>query len=241
MSATAHYWIPHHVRACCTGANTVVLDLKRNRYFSVGLRETRALQALAVNWRDACTQASGVIEQVAPEDAARIAGALENAGLLTRTQPSASLPSARLVHLDTVLRDTSSQLSEAPITISHVLRFAHSCLWTRRALRRQSLFRLACELTAEKASAGARFDEAHALMLTQIFRRLRPYAFAAHDRCLFHALALTRFLSAYGVFPMWVIGVRMRPWAAHSWVQQGSLILDGSPEEVCRYTPIFTT
>ena len=50
---------------------------------------------------------------------------------------------------------------------------------------------------------------------------------------------LVKFLASYQVHPTWVIGVRTKPWAAHSWVQQGTLLLDSNPEEVCEYTAIL--
>ena len=45
--------------------------------------------------------------------------------------------------------------------------------------------------------------------------------------------------ACYDVYPTWVIGVRTKPWAAHSWVQQGTLLLDANPEQVCDYSPIL--
>ena len=72
-----------------------------------------------------------------------------------------------------------------------------------------------------------------------IFRRLRPYEFAAKDQCLFHALALLKFLAHYNIHPTWVIAVRPTPWAAHSWLQLGTLVLDCTPEEISGYTPIL--
>jgi hypothetical protein len=72
-----------------------------------------------------------------------------------------------------------------------------------------------------------------------VFRRLRPYAFAAKDQCLFHALSLLKFLAQYNIHPTWVIAVRPTPWAAHSWLQLGTLVLDCTPEEISGYTPIL--
>jgi hypothetical protein len=91
-----------------------------------------------------------------------------------------------------------------------------------------------------KACSRSAFDEQRAVELVGIFRRLRPHTFAARDRCLFHSLALVRFMARHDVFPTWVIGVRAKPWGAHAWVQQGKLLLDANPEQVCEYTPILT-
>jgi hypothetical protein len=63
--------------------------------------------------------------------------------------------------------------------------------------------------------------------------------FAAEGRCLLHALTLVKFLNRCGFYPDWVIGVTTQPWAAHSWVQWGSFLLDTTPENVCHYTPIM--
>ncbi|MGH8176115.1 MAG: lasso peptide biosynthesis B2 protein [Steroidobacter sp.] len=233
------YWIPSHVRACSTGAATVLLDLKRNRYFGVGARETRALLALAGNWSKVNAQTSGAIEPMAPEEAAEIAEALVHAGLLSRVADG-DAPAAEVIDLDGLLRSAGHELQRcAPIRFTHVVNFVRACVWARRSLRARSLYSVVCKITHRKTCAGGCFDEHRAIELVTIFRRLRPYTFTARDHCLFHALVLVDFLSRYEVFPMWVIGVRIRPWAAHSWVQQGSLILDGNPEHICEYTPIL--
>ena len=75
--------------------------------------------------------------------------------------------------------------------------------------------------------------------MVDIFRRLRPFAFAVEGRCLLHALTLMRFLGKYQLHPEWVIGVTTQPWGAHSWVQWEHYLLDSNPEKVCGYTPIM--
>jgi hypothetical protein len=82
-------------------------------------------------------------------------------------------------------------------------------------------------------------DPRRTAAMVDIFRRLRPFVFAAEGRCLLHALTLVRFLSQYDFHPEWVIGVTTQPWGAHSWVQWGSFLLDSNPEKVCGYTPIM--
>ncbi len=85
----------------------------------------------------------------------------------------------------------------------------------------------------------SQFSKAQIFDLIAAFRRLRPLAFTAKGRCLVHALTLVKFLSHYGVRPTWYIGVMLRPWAAHSWVQLDGLVLDSTPEKVCEFTPIL--
>jgi hypothetical protein len=235
------YWIPPHVRVCPLLASTVLLDLKRNRYFGIGTHETRALSTLALNWKDA-NGAGAEVEPLAPDAAIVMADALIDAGLLSREVPAdrASLCGAP-PDLSGALTSAGHELSrETSLRLAHIAAFLGALAWTRRALRSRTLYSIACEVRDRKVAAGGAFDQQRAIELVGIFRRLRPHTFAARDRCLFHSLALVRFLSRHAVHPTWVLGVRARPWGAHAWVQQDKLLLDANPEHVCEYTPILT-
>ncbi|HXS87967.1 MAG TPA: lasso peptide biosynthesis B2 protein [Steroidobacteraceae bacterium] len=234
------YWIPAHVRVCPLLASTILLDLERNRYFGIGMNETRALSTLALNWNEANGSAAAV-EQLAPDAAIAMADALIAAGLLSRDPPgdraTFGAPPLTLSGVTSAGHELSRR---AALRLAHVASFLAALAWTRRALRSRTLYSIASEVRDRKASAGSAFDEQRAVELVGIFRRLRPHTFAARDRCLFHSLALVRFMARHDVFPTWVIGVRAKPWGAHAWVQQGKLLLDANPEQVCEYTPILT-
>jgi len=243
MPAQPHqYWIPPHVRVCPLLASTVLLDLKRNRYFGLGMQETRALSTLALNWTEANSNATAV-ERLEPDAALAMADALVEAGLLSRDAPADSAAfGAAPLDLDGALSSAGHELSRnARLRLAHVASFIAAIAWARKALRSRSLYAIACELRERKTGATAgSFDEQRAIELVGIFRRLRPHAFAARDRCLFHSLALVRFMARQSLFPTWVIGVRTQPWGAHAWVQQGRLLLDANPEHVYEYAPILT-
>jgi hypothetical protein len=235
------YWIPPHVRVCPLLASTVLLDLQRNRYFGIGTRETSALATLARNWDDV-NGGGTVVERLAPDVAIAMADALIDARFLSSEAPSdrATFVDAP-VNLNGVLTSAGHELSrETSLHTTHIAAFLGALAWTRRALRSRSLYAIACEVRDRKNVARGAFDRQLAIELVSIFRRLRPHAFAAGDRCLFHSLALVRFMASHRVSPTWVIGVRARPWGAHAWVQQDELLLDASPEHVCEYTPILT-
>jgi hypothetical protein len=235
------YWIPSHVRVCPLLASTILLDLKRNRYFGIGTNETRALSTLALNW-DQANGSAATVERLAPDAAILMADALIEAGLLSRDAPAERTAfSGPPPDLSGVLTSAGHELSRGTsLRLAHIASFIAALAWTRRALRSRSLYSIACEVRDRKAAASGDFDECRAVELVGIFRRLRPHTFAARDRCLFHSLALVRFMARHDVFPTWVIGVRAKPWGAHAWVQQGKLLLDASPEHVCEYTPILT-
>jgi hypothetical protein len=235
------YWIPPHVRVCPLLASTILLDLERNRYFGIGMRETRALSTLALNWTEA-NGAGTEVEPLAPDAAIVMADALIDAGLLSREAPAdrASLGGTP-PDLSAALTSAGHELSrQTSLRLAHIASFLGALAWTRRALRSRTLYSIAREVRDSKVAAGGAFDRQRAIELVGLFRRLRPHAFAARDRCLFHSLALVRFMSRHAVFPTWVIGVRAKPWGAHAWVQEDDLLLDANPEHVCEYTPILT-
>jgi hypothetical protein len=96
---------------------------------------------------------------------------------------------------------------------------------------------------ASRVTAARRKEESLDLVevfgRVQIFRRLRRLFFSEKNRCLFNALALVLFLQRYGHFPLFVIGVKTRPFGAHSWVQHEQILLDGEPASVCHFVPIL--
>jgi hypothetical protein len=162
------------------------------------------------------------------------------AGLLSKNaaEPTAFTPTA--IDLNSLLTSVGHEVDrKSSIRWRHIIDFLRACTWARRSVRSRTLYVVAEEIGRRKNTAGAPFDAERAIELVGVFRRLRPHTFAARDQCLFHALALVRFLSAYDLYPTWVIGVRTKPWAAHSWVQQGTLLLDANPEQVCEYSPIL--
>jgi hypothetical protein len=234
------FWMPPHTRVCVTATGAVLLDLKRNRYFGLGYREARSLSTLATNWSSASTSAGHPLEPMPRDDAARLAGALVNAGFLTPVAPADPGPAFTALDSNATLTSVGHELSAAVrLHLHHIVAFLRACSWAKRAVDSRLLYSIACEVAASKAHAPHAIDLERTIELVCAFRRLRPYTFAAKDQCLFHALALLKFLFHYDIHPIWVVAVRPKPWAAHSWLQLGSFVLDCNPEEICEYTPIL--
>ena len=234
------YWMPPHTRACVTATGAVLLDLKRNRYFGLGYREARSLSTLATNWSAASTSSGAALEPMPADDAARLADALVKAGFLTPVAPTDPGPSFASIDSSAALTSVGYELTAtAHLHLHHIVAFLRACVWAKRAVDSRLLYSIACEVAEGKTGATPDVDLQPTIELVSVFRRLRPYAFSAKDQCLFHALALLKFLSHYNIHPTWVIAVRPSPWAAHSWLQLGSFVLDCNPEEISGYTPIL--
>lgn len=90
---------------------------------------------------------------------------------------------------------------------------------SRRTLARPESYDLACELVVK-------------------FQQLRPY-FPRDYNCLFDCLALLRLLGHRHVFPHWIFGVQLAPFAAHCWLQLGNAVLNDRAEYVNAFTPIM--
>jgi len=234
------FWMPPHTRVCVTATGAVLLDLKRNRYFGLGYREARSLSTLATNWASAANSAGRLLEPLPFDDAARLADALVKAGFLTPVAPTEPGPGFSAIESNEMLTSVGHELS-APVRLHlhHIVAFLRACIWAKRAVDSRLLYSIVCEVAANKAQTTQTTDMERTIELVSAFRRLRPYAFAAKDQCLFHALALLKFLSHYDIHPTWVVAVRPKPWAAHSWLQLDSFVLDCNPEEICEYTPIL--
>ena len=63
--------------------------------------------------------------------------------------------------------------------------------------------------------------------------------FPAHDNCLPRSLALTEHLLRRGQDVRLYIGVMLRPFRAHCWVQHGSRLLNDWPETIRNFTPLL--
>lgn len=239
--ARLSYWLPAHVRACHTCAGLVFLDLLTNRYTGLPPRETAALSSFVRNLvtRDQRSPCADAAQSRAEME--RIANTLVGRGLLSRDPPQYSL----------VTRECElAPATQAIVVAKHAMRpawsfriasaFTSACIRVKWSLHTASLLEIANDVVARRRANEAMGEPVYDLeSLINEFQRHRRLVFTARDRCLFNALTLVHFLSSFGYSPSWVIGVRTRPWGAHSWVQLGDMVLDGSAEHVLEYVPIL--
>jgi hypothetical protein len=62
---------------------------------------------------------------------------------------------------------------------------------------------------------------------------------SAENKCLPRSLALANALRSAGGAARLVIGVRLNPFAAHAWVQDGTIVLNDTVDHVLLFTPIL--
>jgi Transglutaminase-like superfamily len=241
----AQYGISPHVHVCVTSEGSVLLDLKRDKYLGIGREETEILALVVQGWpRPLWTATLEGAAVLVKARAAELCGWMLEGGLLTRREGSGPVPLGigcrRDMQSDWISVGDEVEVNGA-VTWRHCMRFSRAYLWARSSLAWRPFLAIVEEVQGRKAGASLTkpWHLSQVAGLVSVFRRLRPFWFAAEGRCLLHALTLIRFLNNHEFYPEWVIGVTTQPWGAHSWVQWGDYLLDTNPEKVCAYTPIL--
>jgi hypothetical protein len=237
----AKLFIAPFVYACHTNDGVVFLDLVRNKYVGISAADASSLTGIVDDWAKFLGNASLCTSPLPNHDS--VAQDLIANGLLTAEHdPSRCFPSMQISVTGDLVSIGEELISPARIHVHHVRNFISACVIAKFALRLEKLQSIALWLRGRRSKHKPethKFNLIQATELVCVFRRLRPFVFTAGGQCLFHALALTIFLSNYRLYPSWVMGVRTKPWGAHSWVQHDNYVLDTTPEKVFDYTPIL--
>jgi hypothetical protein len=216
------------VHACFAANRTIFLDMKRGTYFGLDPEKTELLRHAL---DDSCEA-----EASAPAIAAELIGM----GLLTTSRnasktflpPNANAPEVSLL-----------PLIDAPprISAARVVRFLAISGSVALRLKLRPLEHSLSHLARRKSRSTSRSttDLDRARDLTKTFIHLRPFAYAARNRCLLDSLALAEYLASYGIRATCIFGVRANPFEAHCWVQIGGHVVNETPEIAKRYAPIL--
>lgn len=228
-----------HVRACRVGDQMIFLDLLRGKYIGMGGPQIAAVYKAILG------QGATDGMQAEPSDAAgldRCIRRLLQQGLLSN-KPSIG-PASSSPHIDTPAAGLALDERDRSVTSEwrQLLRLWRSVFVASAWLRRLSLADIAERIVALRACGPQRLhppstDAMRAAVESYI--RLRPFALSTHDRCLHDSLTLLHFLATEGLVAHWVIGVRVNPFGAHSWVQVSDIVLNDYPERVRRFQPIL--
>lgn len=244
----SQYLLAPHVHLCVTDDHVVLLDLKRDKYVGVGRAQMGALQACVKGWPALQGAAAPAVRGPAAP-AQSLPSKLLQSGMLTT-----DLARGKAASPISLPRPESSLIEPAPdgradlfdarpaIGSERTFNFIRACTAARMSLRFRSIAAVVARATARKAQrigSSRNLDLAAARAHVAAFVHLRPLLFTAKDACLFDSLAMVRFLSHYGEFPMWVFGVQTGPFAAHCWVQHQGVVFNDTPDHVRRYTPIL--
>ena len=238
------YAIPPHVFWCHCERSVVFLDLRADRYFAAPVGELRALTRPVIGISDPRPANASVLHD------AQLVGELERTllhrELLVRTtERDSTMKRQQAPHASRTLLQSeglngaSGGPTRSP-TFGTFWNFAIALLVTLFQLQAFSLERVVSRSVAKRPCDCAATSTEKVSRLLAAFRFCRALTYSSYNRCLFDTLLLVHFLARYDVFPCWIFGVKLEPFAAHCWVQLGETVLDDTLDRIGRYSPIMT-
>jgi len=236
---TPAYLLSSHVHACQAGTHVILLDLLQDRYLAFDAVASLPLRRWIADWPvDRCDLKDGgndgdiraVIEHMMRK---QLIAPRWHVDTSARVRLSGS-PSRSILEWPTQ--------GSTPPGPRHIRRFAFAIGTSLAERRLLSMHRLVLRFRKRQQRIdriGAAVDANELQRLVMGFLRLRPLAFGSKDSCLFHSLAMARYLSCFRVSSRWVFGVQDAPFGAHCWLVHEDILLNDSLEHVAQYTPIM--
>ena len=210
------------VFACSPNGQTILLDLRTGRYAAMSSSAGAALHRL---------QTHGELDAAGRQAVAPLVAR----GLLIPTASEVPRASPRAPTTD-IASDMVASVRSGEIVLAFSAHLA-----ARMLLRVLGLPRL---YRALRWSAGAapgchpRYDERRACRLAFALGRAE-LLLTRRDRCLARSVAFKLLAALYQMDVTLVIGVEVRPFSAHCWIEHDGCVLNGPIDEVTPFTPIL--
>lgn len=211
------------VSFCLIGDQPIFLDVPQDRYFGLTAEAGPCFARLAI----------GAAREPGDD---RLIAELVSGGVLLPGGRDALAPCPAVAVGASLLDDAV----ERPWALGPSLRAAGALARARLALRLGSLERVLAALAARKSALGAG-QAAPTACLERVAAAFDMSALAVspRDACLPRSLAMARWLLGGGHPATLVIGVKLRPFLAHCWVQCGDRLISDRPDCVREFTPIL--
>jgi len=203
---------------CRTEGHTIFLDLYADRYFGL---------------RPSLDEAFGSLVEADHIDD-RQCDALLEAGIIIRSPADVRpAPCQRSHPSEARLHIAKPRLSPAYVASALTRR-----LWWRARLRQLPFSRNIRSIERRKLSVAPRTAPTDRLAHIDRAYRQAAMILSAHDQCLPTALSLASWLIALGIRPDLVLGVKLNPFEAHSWVEVDGMVIADDPDQVRPFCPI---
>ena len=235
---TPMYELAPYVFACETGRNFMFLDLQRDRYLAVPRARLAGLHTQIRGW----DLGHDISDRQDPRTAQPgLADELVAAGILRPCDPeiAVSQPPLSAPEQDSKVY-TNFLLNPSPAP-DHA-RVLASLLWADYALRNRTLFEIVTGITSlrtSKCRTAPRPPLALAERTVERFLLSRPW-YPRNYLCLFDSLALLRYLALNRIAANLIFGVREDPFAAHCWLQYGTVVINDHLDRARVYSPIMS-
>lgn len=203
---------------CICSGRAVFLDLARDRYFVLPEDLDPAFRAWA---------ADGSVSQP-------WVGRMLSNGLLVEEEGSAQAPAT----CPPAVRDLAQTERAGALRLTDVVAAGVTQLQARLALCSMPLEQILTRMANRKSAQSPGGCGGQPVRIANAFRSL-AIVLRAEDQCLPRAIATKWMCDRRAFDSALVFGVRLYPFAAHSWVQAGDAVVVGDIEQVQLFTPIL--
>jgi hypothetical protein len=158
-------------------------------------------------------------------------------GIVERSdRPAILAPPPSLPEANGSLLDFAGGARPGPLDVA---RAGAAVIRARSSLRRRGIAATIEAAARRRATSGPGACDMNRIgRVAAAFARADLYL-SPLDRCLPRSLALARALARRRLSGRLVIGVRLRPFLAHSWVQTGTVALNDRPDVVRTFVPLL--
>jgi hypothetical protein len=223
----------------------VLLDARRGKYSLVPGDRARALEGVVQGWP--ALRTAEIVAGGPAQPPSSLLESLISSGVLVPVRKAASIQEqeferAPVMVAKQTLLDALAARENTKIHFRHWATFSLSVAYAAVMLKCRPFEAVIHDLRSRKQRRGRLVAEPPITAIREYVRAfswLRPFGYAQSDACLFDSVALTDFLYRQGVFADFLIGVRVRPFAAHSWVQAQGFACNDVPEYLGEYSPIL--
>ena len=209
-----HFRLREGISYCFVGEQMVFLDIRNDRYFGLSSRAAAIFTAMAEGRADMADLSGTPVERL-----------VERCGVPGGIEPFRLSVPARAISPD-VCRKCS---------VRDAFGIALALLEASVRLRFQSLYQVLSGISDRPVLRASGMDISDAVIA---FRK-SDALIARQDRCLLKAVALVIYLRSRGFSSRLVMGVALRPFHAHCWVQLDDRLLNDDLDVVSGFVPIL--
>jgi hypothetical protein len=214
------FQMPSHLFVCTVDGGHVFLDLAGDRYFRLPPAEEATFAALA----------EGRTEEISPP---RL-DPLLRAGVVVHSPGGKPIAATAHPHPDASLAEGAGP--PLPGRLMDVAEVAALVLAARRTVKRKALPKAFSSFRNDHAGRARRGRDRDRLVgRFASARRFVPVG----PNCLYDSLALRRFLCRRDVAADLVIGVKLHPFGAHCWLQDGTTVLNDALGGALGFKPVL--
>lgn len=250
------YRLRSGISFCDVSGQLLFLDIVADRYFCLqpeterGFRNLLAERSLLAGQNLTAKQDVTTQDNLAAHDArdaaspnagsnphrAPLAGMLRSGMLIETEDHALPCPYRPGRHAAVSILDTPGQKARLPAVAAAMMQI----IGARFSIRHRTLYSILQAVDQARCPwpRSGKLEPTELQAAASAFEMTSRFL-RSHDQCLPRSIALAHYLAARNLPAELVMGVKLRPFAAHAWVQSGPWLLNDRIDVIRNYTPIL--